>query len=96
MSSSEGTPLRDVPGWPGSCVRKLAENSFTTAEQVVATCATPEGTEAMASHLGISQERMRQLVAFARASLPSETVETLEKPVDRTQFGFGALKPPDE
>jgi hypothetical protein len=96
MAATEGTPLHEVPGWPDACVRKLADNWITTAEQVVAASATAQGVRALASHLGVSEGRMRQLVASARASLPPEVAHALEQPADTRQFGLGALKPPDE
>ena len=96
MSASEGTPLNSVRGWPSSLARKLAKNWITTAEQVVAAAATPEGLRHLADHLAVSEDRMRRLVAAARASLAPAVAESLEQPADTKQFGLGALEPPDE
>jgi hypothetical protein len=96
MSSTGGTPLKQVPGWSDALVQKLAESWITTAEQVLATSATPGGVQTLASHLGVSEERMKQLVAAARASLTTEAARALEHPVDTSQFGLGARKPDDQ
>jgi hypothetical protein len=95
MSVSQGTPLHRIPGWTKSLADKLAGSWITTAEQVVASTATPAGLKAMASHLGVSEERMRDLVASARGELHPDVARSLEQPVDMSQFGFGALKPHD-
>jgi hypothetical protein len=94
MAASDGTPLHSVSGWPSSLVQKLAHDWITTAEQVVATSANATGIQTMATHLGITEEEMRRLVAAARAALPPQVVKELETPVDTRQFGLGALKPP--
>lgn len=96
MSNTGGTPLKQVPGWSDALVQKLAESWITTAEQVLATSATPGGVQTLASHLGVSEERMKQLVDAARASLSTEAARALEQPVDTSQFGLGALKPDDQ
>ena len=96
MSNEGGTPLKQVPGWSDALVQKLAESWITTAEQVLATSATPGGVQTLASHLGVSEERMKQLVAAARASLTTEAARALEHPVDTSQFGLGARKPDDQ
>lgn len=69
----------------------------TTAEQLVATAATPGGLTSLAGHLGVSDERMREIVDAARKQLTEDQVRELETPVDASEYGLGANTPkPDE
>jgi hypothetical protein len=83
MSDPNGIPLHQVPGWTEDLVKRLAENWITTAEQVLAACATPEGFRAMAAHLEVSEDAM----------LAPHSVHRLETPVDTSNFGLGVRKP---
>jgi hypothetical protein len=96
MDATSPTPLRNVPGWSDSEIRKLAESWITTAEQVVGAAATPEGLQALAEHLGVSKTRVQQLVALARNCLAPEDAARLAQPADTSQFGLGALGPPPD
>jgi len=62
----------------------------------VSAAATPGGVETLAQGLDASVEEVRDLVAAARDALPPEKARELETPVDSTEYGLGALRPPSE
>ena len=94
MVWQEGTLLAAVPGWTKAHIDKLATNWITTAEQVVGMGATPGSIQTLAQQLGVSETEMRRLIGLARAALPRAVAAELEKAVDTSQYGLGAL-PPD-
>ena len=93
--AGEVTPLRDVPGWPKAVAKKLEENWITTAEQLLAMSATADGLRSLAEHVGVSEDRMRQLVDAARGSVAPHVAASLERPANTSRRGLGAVKPPD-
>jgi len=90
---SRGMPLEKVNALDGASVRKLKGFWITTAEQLVAQAATPEGKTRLAGLLGIAETAFADLIAKVKSSLDPETVRRLEAehPTDK---GMGALKPP--
>lgn len=93
MNGQDNTPLTAVPGWRKAYIDKLAESWITNAEQVVGMAATVEGIQALAQQLDVSVEEMRRLIDSARASLPPSVARELEREVDTSQYGLGALPP---
>jgi hypothetical protein len=93
MSSHEGTPLTVIPGWKKAYAKKLADRWITTAEQVVGIGATPEGVQTLAHQLGVSSEEAQRLLERARDALPPTVAAELEKAVDTSEYGLGALPP---
>lgn len=91
--SSNGVPLDKVKEWPEEYVRRLKECWITTVEQVIATSARPEGLRTLAQYLELSEEETRRLIVAARKYLPPEVAAELERPVDVSQYGLGALEP---
>lgn len=68
----------------------------TSAQQVVALCATPGGVASLSEQLGVSLVEAERLSEATRAALsPSERSE-LEIPADTADFGLGALPPEKE
>jgi hypothetical protein len=94
MSTSETTPLAAVPGWPTELVEKLRGRWITTAQQVVAVGATPEGVRSLAEQLGIAPEAARQLIDRARDAIGPVRSAELERPADVADQGLGAIRPP--
>lgn len=94
MAAFREVPLNEIDEWPKDLVEKLRQTWITTAEQVVAAGATPEGLENLANHLGISVEKIVPLVDAARSSLSPDLVAELETPVDTSEYGLGVLRPP--
>jgi hypothetical protein len=93
MSSEQTTPLNAVNGWPRNHVTKLVQKWITTADQVVAIAATPNGLKSLASQLDISESEMRRLVNLARSALSERALSLLEEKLDASQFGLGAKLP---
>ncbi len=96
MSSQEGTPLAAVPGWSRAHARKLEASWITTAEQVVGMGATPQGAQALAGQLGVSEAEMRRLLELARAALPPGVAAELARGVSPGEYGLGALSPDEQ
>ena len=92
---SSETPLSLVRGWSKAHVEALAPYWNTSAEQVVGIGATPQGVQNLANNLGVSEKRMLQLIAKARAALPPSVAAELER-VDTSQYGLGALPPKEK
>jgi hypothetical protein len=90
-----GTPLTTVQGWSKAHVDRLAPHWITSAEQIVGMGSAPQGIKALAQHLGVTETEMHHLIACARAALPPSVAAELDKGVDPSQRGLGAL-PPDE
>lgn len=89
-------PVKDREEYPSEIVEKLEQGAITTAEQVVATGATPGGIPSLAQHLGVSEEETRQVAAPARSRLAPDIAANLEEPVDtsrRGSWGRRALGP---
>jgi hypothetical protein len=96
MSVSSDVPLVEIDEWPKDLVEKLNKIWLTTAEQVVATSATPDGLQALANHLGLPVKDTIPLIEAARSRLSPDLVKELESPVDTSEYGLGAIRPPDE
>ncbi|HET6510709.1 MAG TPA: hypothetical protein VFH43_00845 [Candidatus Kapabacteria bacterium] len=95
--SHTGTPLTAIPQLSTGALTRLQEIWVTTAEQLVATAATPGGLKSLADHLGVTEERMTEILEAAKKSLSSDTITQLEKPIDVSEYGLGANKPaPDD
>jgi hypothetical protein len=94
---SQGTSLTEIPELSQGAITRLQEIWVTTAEQLVATAATPGGLKSLADHLGVTEERMTEILSVAKAKLSPDTVRQLEAPVDVSEYGLGAITPkPDE
>jgi hypothetical protein len=87
------TPLESVAGWKPDHVSKLKDAWITTAEQVVALGATQNGVRSLSEHLQVSLDEAHELIAAARAHLPPATLRELDRPVDTSELGLGALDP---
>jgi hypothetical protein len=74
MSSNQGTPLDDIPGWTRDLIDRLNEGWITAAEQVVELAATAQGMAALAEHLEIPEWHARALVDAACARLDVDAV----------------------
>jgi hypothetical protein len=96
MSVSRDVPLREIDEWPKDLVEKLDQIWITTAEQVVATSATPDGLQALANHLGVPVKDTIPLIKAARSRLSPELAKELESPVDTSEYGLGVIRPPDD
>jgi hypothetical protein len=97
VSHAQGIALTEIPQLSQGAITRLQEIWVTTAEQLVATAATPGGLTSLADHLGVTEERMTEIVSAAKAKLSPETVKHLEAPVDVSDYGLGAITPkPDE
>lgn len=95
--SHTGTSLTAIPQLSTGALTRLQEIWVTTAEQLVATAATPGGLRSLADHLGVTEERMREILEAAKQSLPSDTIKQLEDPIDVSDYGLGANTPdPDD
>jgi len=90
------TPLERVPGWSSDQVERMMSSFLTTAEQVVALAATPDGFRSFAQQLHVSDQEARRLLAAARAQLSPETLAEMEAAVDTSEYGLGALPPWEE
>lgn len=87
------TPLKNVAGWSANHIDRLKESWITTAEQVAALAATKRGVVSLAEQLGVSEAEARTLIASAHAELTPETQADMEKAVDTSEYGLGALRP---
>ncbi|WP_448639293.1 hypothetical protein [Geodermatophilus sp. URMC 63] len=87
------TPLEDVPGATAEDTSRLGEVWITSAEQLVAVAATTGGIPSLAQQLQTSEDRVRQLVENARATLTPEARDDLDRPVDAGEYGLGVLPP---
>jgi hypothetical protein len=97
VSHAQGTPLTEIPQLSQGAITRLQGIWVTTAEQLVATAATPGGQRSLADHLGVTEERMSEILSVAKAKLSPDTVKHLESPVDVSEYGLGANTPkPDE
>ena len=88
------TPLDRILGLSPPAREKLKAHWITSAEQVVAQAATPDGMKRLAAVLEVEPKAAQQLVAEAKALLDPETIRKLEAehPDDK---GMGALPPRD-
>lgn len=66
---------------------------ITTAEQVVALGATPNGVRSLSEQLGVDLDKAQQLLAAARAHLSPSVRGELDQPADTSEFGLGVLPP---
>jgi hypothetical protein len=89
------TPLDSIPGWTPEKVSRMKDVGITTAEQVVPVGATQEGLQSLSEQLQVDFEEARQLYLAARDRLSPEARQELDQPADTTDFGRGALPPPD-
>lgn len=88
--------LHKVPGWTQDQVARLAKSWISSAEQVVAVCATNGGLQSLAQQLGVSHEEARRLVDLARAVLPPDVQATMGQKFDSDDRGMGARPPGKE
>jgi hypothetical protein len=97
VSHAQGIALTEIPQLTQGAITRLQEIWVTTAEQLVATAATPGGGKSLADHLGVTEERMMEIVNAAKAKLSPDTIKHLEAPVDVSEYGLGAITPkPDD
>jgi hypothetical protein len=97
VSHAQGIALTEIPELSQGAITRLQEIWVTTAEQLVATAATPGGLTSLADHLGVAEDRMMEIVRAAKAKLSPDTIKHLEAPVDVSEYGLGANTPkPDE
>jgi hypothetical protein len=89
------TPLESVPGWSEDQIARMKQAWITTAEQVVALSVTPNGVRSLAQQLNVPEDEARRLVEAARAKLTPATRAEMEKVIDTSEYGLGAL-PPEE
>ena len=87
------TPLDTVPGWSTDHVARAKDAGITTAEQVVALSVTTNGVRSLSEQLHVSIEEAQRLVEAARTQLPSATLAELERPVNTSEYGLGAIRP---
>ena len=85
--------LEAIPGWPKAQVNKLKQRWITTAEQVVAIGATPDGLHSLARQLSVSEDEIKQLISLARIRLTDAERVRVDVPADTSQFGTGARSP---
>ncbi len=72
---------------------RLREVWITSAEQLVALAATTGGITSIAEQLRINEDRARQLVESARSALAPQVLREMDRPVDTSEYGLGALRP---
>ena len=75
------TPLDKVGALGASAATKLKALWITTAEELVAQGATPDGKKRLAAVLGLSAAALDQLMAKVKAVLGPEKVKALEEKV---------------
>jgi DNA-binding GntR family transcriptional regulator len=96
MPIPQETPLEKIKEWPAELVQRLQQSWITTAEQAVATSATPGGLRSLAEQLEVSEKEAARLVSVARAHLDPAVAAQLEQPVDTRAYGLGVLRPPSD
>ena len=86
------TPLTSLKDWPNDQVKRLQNAWITTAEQVVALAATPNGLSTLARQMQLTQAEARKHVESAANALDPATRAELERPANDDR-GLGALPP---
>jgi hypothetical protein len=86
--------LESVEGWTADNVSKMKAIWITTAEQVVALGATPNGLRSLSEQLNVDLDEAQQLLAAARARLSPAARREMDQPADTSDLGLGVL-PPD-
>ena len=88
------TPLEGFPLVSPVAVKRLKQLWITTAEDLVAQAATPEGKRGLAVLLRLKPEEFEEFIGKVKAALAPATVRAMEEkhPDDK---GLGALKPPE-
>jgi hypothetical protein len=94
MRSQQDVALETLDGFDSRYVAKLAESWITTADQLIAIAATPNGLTQLASLLNIPPTKMAQLLDLARVALAPSTVSRLEQPLDTSRLPLGARPTP--
>jgi hypothetical protein len=89
---NQQTKLSDLKLFSSAQLKKLNEYSISSAEQFVGACATPEGFAGIKQMLGLSQNKLNQMLYELKNQLPIEMAELLSKP---TSFSpsMGARQP---
>ena len=90
------TDLHTVPGWSPEHVERLGNSWITSAEQVVAICATTGGLKSLAQQLNVSEAEAGRLVESARGALSPEQRHAMDQPFDSDERGLGARHPAKE
>jgi hypothetical protein len=80
--------------WPDEAVKRLRNCWITTAEQVVAAAATPDGVIALVEQTGLAKSELLRLLSLTRATLSPDVRRELSQPADTSLYGTGALAPP--
>ena len=88
--------MDSVEGWTADNVSNMKDLWITTAEQVVALGATPNGVRSLSEQLQVDLDEAQQLMAAARAHLSSSARRELDQPADTSEFGLGVLPPEAE
>jgi hypothetical protein len=88
--------LDSIDGWTDEYTSRLHEVWIVSAEQFVALAATTGGVTSIAQQLRVSEDRARELVQNARAALAPQVLDELDRPVDTSDYGLGALRPRTE
>ena len=90
------TPLERVPGWSSDQVARMKHSWITTAEQLLALGATPDGLRSIAQQLNVSEREAKRLLDSARGQLSPDVLAEMETAVDTSEYGLGAIPPWEE
>lgn len=88
-----GFPLQRIGNFSKRQINILATFSITTAEEFISITNTREKQQRIASLLGIDQRGLQHKITLAKKCLPDDLRKEMEKPVDTSLFGLGALEP---
>ena len=88
------TPLEGFAPVSALAAKRLKQLWITTAEDLVAQAATPEGKRGLAVLLRLKPDEFEEFIGQVKAALAPATVQAMEEkhPDDK---GLGALKPPE-
>ena len=91
MAEKTGIALTSIAGFPADTAAALAQLWITTAEELTAAAALPDGARGLADYLGILGQAVAALVATAAAVLPAASRSfDLEE-----EYPTGALDEPE-
>ena len=85
--------MESVEGWTAENASKMKDVWITTAEQVVALGATPNGVRSLSEQLDVDLDEAQRLLAAARAHLSPAARRELDQPADTSDYGLGVLPP---
>ena len=90
------TPETELAGlkiWPAEAVDAFAKHWLTSAQQVVALAATPNGKKSIESLTGLSRAAVDRHLTMTRFHLSEDELRDLDTPVDTRDYGLGAAEP---